>query len=189
MKNLLVIVILFLSFIFNMSNTVFAENIPWENPHQLLTYIPPEHKYTPLMKQAFAAWTKATNGKIVFKYIQNPAKAQIKVRFVKDAAAVSKMENALGVTYSKYQKRCLGTQCSVYMYHADIDIANNAPNGGALLKDAVYRVMVHEIGHSIGLIEHSTNPLSIMYYQKKSRNATITNNDLKVLYNLYGWNR
>lgn len=189
MKKLLIILTLFISFILNTANYSFAQNIPWEKPGQLLTYIPPNNKYTDLMKQAFAQWTKSTNGKIVFRYVQDPAKAQIKVRFVKDAAATSKMENALGVTYSKFKTTCIENQCSTYMYHADIDIANNAPNGGLLLKDAVYRVMLHEIGHSIGLLDHSADPLSIMYPQKKSRNATITDNDLKLLYRLYGWSK
>lgn len=172
---------------FNIALISKAENIGWQNPARLMTYIPPENKYTPLMKQAFAKWTQTTNGKIVFIYVKNPAEAQIKVRFVKDAAETSKMQNALGVTYTQYVKQCFYNDCKTYLYHANIDIANNAPNGGALLKDAVYRVMVHEIGHSIGLLEHSTDPLSIMYPTKKSRNATITNKDLKTLYNLYGW--
>ena len=46
--------------------------------------------------------------------------------------------------------------------------------------------MVHEIGHAIGL-DHSQDRMSIMYFEKNSRNQNITPADLKVLYKLYGW--
>ena len=46
--------------------------------------------------------------------------------------------------------------------------------------------MLHEIGHAIGLIEHSDNPLSIMYATEDDRQE-ILKSDLKRLNGIYGW--
>ena len=47
--------------------------------------------------------------------------------------------------------------------------------------------MIHEIGHAIGLVEHSQDKKSLMYPYKISRNQTITQDDLAELAKLYGW--
>lgn len=184
--------LIFLSLIITMivagiSPAVYAAGIPWQNPKMIYTYVPSNDKYSSMMKDAFAYWTRITNGKIVFKYVDNPQKALIKVRFVKDAEKTSNIENAIGVTYPKIRQICYNGKCKKYMAYATIEIASNVPNGTLMKNDSVSRVMIHEVGHAIGL-GHSSDTMSIMYYQKGKRGQTITKSDLNALAKLYGWN-
>lgn len=174
MKKLLSLII---TFIFICSSTVFA-NARWDNPTSIRTYIEPNNKKE-LMKEAFAKWTQITNKKIIFKYVSSPQDAQITVEFVKDASKATNMEHAAGVTYPQY----IGNR----LISAKIIIADNAPNGGLFRKEAAYRIMLHEIGHAIGIFDHSQDRMSIMYYAKVSRNQSITEDDLELLGKIYSW--
>lgn len=179
MKKLLTIFVLFITFCLSSINMSFA-GAPWENPRSIRTYIQP-HSYKPLMKQAFAEWTRVTNGKIVFKYVENPKDAQISVAFIKDASTNSQLSRAIGVTYPHVS--------GGYMRAAEMEIASHVPGSAGRLmpKDRIYRVMIHEIGHAIGLLEHSADTASIMYPTAISRNQAITKGDLNTLAKLYGW--
>lgn len=148
----------------------------WYEPKNIKTYIP-EHSKKALMKQAFSAWTKATNGKIVFKYVQNPKDANIKVKFVRDIYDVTGNKTTIGQTYHESRGE--------YMVFAQITISERSPNGALFRNDAVYRVMVHEIGHALGIFDHSQDKMSIMYYSKASRNQTITQSDINYISKLY----
>ncbi len=46
--------------------------------------------------------------------------------------------------------------------------------------------MLHEIGHAIGINEHSADPLSIMYPTEDDRQE-ILKSDLRNLAKIYGW--
>ena len=150
----------------------------WDDPKNITTYIQP-HPKKELMKQAFAAWTKATKNKIVFKYVQDPKKADIEVKFVRDISVITENNSTIGRTYHE--------SMGPHMISAVITISERAPNGALFRKDAVYRVMVHEIGHALGWFGHAESKDSIMYYAKVNRNAQITESDIKYINKLYGF--
>lgn len=150
----------------------------WAEPRNIKTYIP-QHARRDLMKQAFSAWTRATGGKIAFKYVNNPDIADIKVTFVRDIYDVTGNRSTLGFTRQQFAGK--------YMASAEITISDRAPNGAALKKEGVYRVMVHEIGHALGWTGHSESRKSIMYFAKVNRNATITPEDVEYINKLYGF--
>ncbi len=187
MKKLLILFCLILINICVPLNNASAENVRWQNPQMIYTYVPSGYRHSALMKEAFAYWSRITKNKIIFKYVNNKDKAQIKVRFVKDTSSIAQLENALGITHYKAQRICKSDSCKTYLIQANIDIANNTPGGGVLVKDRVYGIMIHEIGHAIGLVEHSQDKKSLMYPYKISRNQTITQEDLNELAKLYGW--
>ena len=178
MKKVLVFLILILC-MFSLAKVVYAAPIcRWDNPKAIKTYIEPNEKKE-LMKKAFAKWSQATNDKVVFVYISDPFNADITVKFVKDVSKDIKMERAIGAAIPQF----LGHRLVI----VDILIANNAPNGAMFRKDAVYQIMLHEIGHALGLFEHSKDPKSIMYPAKVSRYQDITPEDLANLAELYSW--
>lgn len=177
MKKLLTIFWIIFIFFTTSCLQVFAD-ARWYEPQNIKTYIP-KHQKRELMKQAFSAWTKATNGKITFKYVQNPKDANITVKFVRDIYDLTGDKNTIGITHHK--------SMGGYMIAAKITISERSPNGALFRNDAVYRVMVHEIGHALGIFEHSQDKMSIMYYSKANRNQAITKNDIKYINNLYGF--
>lgn len=167
-KTILFILVMIISF-FTTAQALWV----WQNPSSITVYIEPDNdKY--VMEKAFNTWTSATNGKIKFKYVQNPDNAQIQVYFVKNIGK-SLNNNAIGVTHPEIQN---GKPVS------RIEISKKAPNGLAFSNDAISKVMVHEIGHAIGL-GHTNDRKSVMYPTKGSR--VITKGDLDALYRLYGW--
>lgn len=178
MKKFVLFFILIFAVLFVDTSEAMA-NAHWANPQSIRTYIEP-HPRAKLMKKAFAAWSIATNDKIIFRYIDNPDDAQITVKFYKDIYDLTGSKEIAGQTQHTSQ--------GDLMLKADIMMSLRSPSGALYLNDALYRIMVHEIGHAIGMFDHSPDPQSVMYYSKYSRNQHITKNDLYFLGRLYGWN-
>jgi len=61
-----------LIFIFVLINPLQALPAPakWARPQCIKTYVPPKHKHTKLMKEAFEKWSKASGNKIKFYYVE-----------------------------------------------------------------------------------------------------------------------
>jgi len=151
-------------------------NKKWSNPKLIRTYIPPNHNRTVMMKHAFAEWTRLTNNKVIFRYVTARDTADIKVFFV---PVIPNADREIGLTVfhsSTFDK----------LLDAEVYIADKTSDGRKLGNDAVYTVMLHEIGHAIGIANHSTNPKSIMYPEEDDIQE-ILQSDLKTLAEIYNW--
>lgn len=169
------LIITFLFFMITMPAALSFGYGKWTYPTKIKTYIPPNHSRSVMMKHAFQEWSRKTNNKVIFVFSQNKSNAQIEVKFV------SKIPNAdreIGLTK-------ITTTMGKKIIYADIYIADYTSNGKKLSNDNVYTVMLHEIGHAIGL-PHSGDILSIMYPFEDDRQEII-NKDLMMLYNIYSW--
>lgn len=154
-----------------------ADSIRWRNPKRINVYIP-QHQRTIMMKHSLEEWTRKTNKKIIFYYVDYPSKADIEIQFVDKIGKVAGADRAIGVTQSKYSGK--------YFIKSTIQIASRSPENKKLGDDAVYTVMLHEVGHAIGLLEHSPDKLSIMHAIEDDRQE-ISKSDLERLQKLYGW--
>ncbi len=176
-KFAIIILVIFISLILT-PNKVFAGQKYWRNPKNLKTYIQPGYGRSELIKKAFRAWSIATKDKVIFYYVNNPQDAQIEVSFGEKIKGTNNPGTA-GLT----RTRSLGNE----MVHAEILIPVKTSSGVELPQEMVYISMLHEIGHALGIINHSTNPQNLMYPSTSKADKKITKYDLAELYRIYGW--
>lgn len=158
------------------SLSAFANGEGWLNPKDIKTYFPQKHKNTVMMRHAFERWSKVTKDKVIFVYTNNPEDADLEIVFDK-TANYHGSDKAIGVTHKRYIE-------GKKIIHATIHIADYTNDGRELSRDEVFTVMLHEIGHAIGL-DHVNDPNSIMnpYCDVIME---ITDSDIRQLRLIYG---
>lgn len=177
MKKFIIFFTIILTIVFNSASYVAAVQKTWENPKHLNTYIQPGLGRSTMMKHAFAEWSRLTKNKVVFYYVNDPNKADIEARFVDILPGLP--SGVAGLTNIKYNQQHMMLKAVIY-------IPLKTSGGMTLSKDGVYTSMLHEIGHAIGIADHSKNPQNIMYPVIDVKRE-ITIYDLGELYRTYGW--
>jgi len=165
--------ILFLIFVILAPTMVSAAPTKWARPQYIKTYVPPKHKHTHMMKEAFERWSKASNRKFKFYYVSTPKIAHIRVNF---CDVIPYDEWSLS-TQEQYVRRGKKLRSTIY-------IASMSHDGDKLSKDEIFTLMLHEVGHSLGL-PHTKNKLSVMY-PTEDVSQEILPTDIARLYSIYG---
>lgn len=176
MKKFLTLFFAVVVYVLSFAGCAYAIQGKWFNPQYLKAYIQPGNKRTVQMKHAFTEWSQLTQNKFIFYFVDEPQKAQIEVNFVK---SIPNADREIGLT--KTSMLATGK-----MVHAQILIAERTAGGMSLGDDAVYTVMLHEIGHAMGILDHSKDPLSIMY-PSENDDQEIAKSDIQTLAKIYSW--
>ena len=181
MKKILILILTFFMFLPAMS----AEYPRWVSL-PISVYIPENGNYTRLMKNAFEDWERVSDNLVRFSYTRSSESADITVEFVDfvvncgDGHAVGCARNATrGRNYTK-SLISIATKDTMVKYTQ----GQFKRTTGSRPINNIYGVMLHEIGHALGL-GHSEDSNSVMYPYDLKTMQYLTENDLQLLYNKY----
>ena len=157
----------------------------WIKTKGLKVFIPQKDMLTSPMTHAFQEWQKKTQNNFTFEFVNTKSTANIEVIFLD--SGIAKMcggEHTLGCAVPYYKFNHLGSR----IVSSKIFVSRRSYNNRVMSNTEIYTIMLHEIGHSLGL-GHSENKKSIMFKgtnQKLATKQEILDEDIQTLYKLYG---
>lgn len=134
---------------------------------------------------SFQEWSDGCHGLISFVFVDDPQEASIDCEWIDDIhkfPAHSGIEGGETVPY--YNNRGLARATIMLL-------TTPRSNRGKELDTAMRHVCLHEIGHSLGLMEHSDSPEDIMFYAFQGDDRTrpkLSGRDVMTLVRLYSCN-
>jgi tetratricopeptide (TPR) repeat protein len=135
-------------------------------------------EYDGVVMQCFADWASASEGKVRFTYIDDPAKADITVTWTNNP------EELITAAEGGHAQV---TMDGVHIVRCKIALLTTTVHGRIIDAPTIRRCALHEIGHGLGMSGHSSAPDDIMFaVTDESRKETnLTARDGKTLVALY----
>lgn len=132
--------------------------------------------YTDTAKKAFGEWQTKTNNKVSFVFVKNPNSANIRMEFV-DRLRKSDSAYNLGFTALKFS----GKKNII----AKIEILQRTESNSYKTNSQLYGVMLHEIGHALGISGHSSRNNDIMFPNDFTNDVHLSQRDINTIMSIY----
>lgn len=126
----------------------------------------PEY-YKTSIENAFSQWQSTTGNFLRFKLVNNPQYAQISVKIVSVKNSRNCKEGEECKYVAAYTEPSLKGNLLNKMV---ITVYDTNSNNQFFSQKQIYNTVLHEIGHSLGIMGHSDNSNDLMYMQSNSSN-------------------
>lgn len=164
----------------NGRSAAHSKNLHW-NKKLVRVYIQPAQnlrnfnsQYNEILQDSFLSWSQS--GDLSFEFVDSAAKADIECIWTDNVAKLS--------SPGEGGEAMLSHQGGV-VTHAKITLLTDRLGSHAALAEREIRALcLHEIGHALGLMEHSAHPEDVMFCTLSSA-AVPTNRDFQNLQYLY----
>lgn len=134
-------------------------------------------QYDSVARQAFSEWQTKSQGLVQFKYVYQEKQGEIKVYFVDYLGGFDEKKYELGNTQLKYSDKKI--------YSASVRILQKTQSGHMCSQRQLYNVILHEIGHALGMMGHSKNNNDIMYETDFTHDVHLSQKDINTLRAIY----
>ena len=131
--------------------------------------------HTTTAQKAFKEWQQKTGNLVRFVFVGNKNASQINVEFVSILSQPS--ADNLGLTTLKYNGR--------KNLHAKIEILEKTASNRMKTQTQLYAVILHEIGHALGISGHSRNNNDIMYANDFTNDIHLSQRDINTIRAIY----
>jgi hypothetical protein len=126
-----------------------------------------------LVKNAFAEWQRALHNRVIFMFMKDPSQADMIVQWW----------NIVQPNSEKCGLNMVSTW-GKFIAKNDIYLALHHRDGVPFRPEQLYSATLHEIGHSLGIREHSDNPTDLMA-PVESSTIHLTQRDINTVNMIY----
>ncbi len=160
----------------------------WQKPYNIKVYIKGYGQKLAILKNAFSIWDSRLYSLVDFSYVDNEQDANIICFYVDTPDELnyktqSANSDAVGLTTYQYDPNFSGVK---RIQKATIKISLKSNDRRNFTDKELLSITLHEIGHALGISDHSDNMGDIMYYSTDSYKIyTPSNRDVNTVKKIY----